>query len=212
MTASEPSDSLKTNMAANPAEAAAAQKSAAQATPEAAQAQSANVAKPAPAPSLEEQLAAAKKAATDNHDHYLRAVADLENFRRRTVREKDELRQFAAGRVLEDLLPVLDNLSLGLAAAKAPNADLKNLVGGINMVVEQLKTSLAGHGLKEINPVGQKFDHNQHESIAAQHSKDVADGSVLQVVRIGYSLNGRLLRPASVILSSGPAQQEAAKA
>lgn len=159
--------------------------------------------------SLDEQLAAAKKAAADNHDRYLRAVADLENFRRRTVREKDELRQFAAGRVLEDLLPVLDNLSLGLGAAKAPNADLKTLVGGIGMVLEQLKTSLAGHGLKEINPAGQKFDPNLHESIASQPSKDVADGLVLQVVRIGYSLNGRLLRPASVVVSSGSAKAEA---
>ena len=64
------------------------------------------------------QLAAARQEATANHDRYLRAVADLENFRRRTVREKDELRQFAAARVLEDLLPVLDNLALALTAAK----------------------------------------------------------------------------------------------
>jgi len=156
----------------------------------------------------EDQLAAAKKEAADNYDRYLRTVADLENFRRRTVREKDELRQFAAGRVLEDLLPVLDNFALGLAAAKAPNADLKNLVGGISMVGEQLKSALLGHGLKEINPVGQAFDPNQHESIASQPSAEIPEGSVLQVVRIGYMLNGRLLRPASVIVSSGPAKQE----
>jgi molecular chaperone GrpE len=77
------------------------------------------------------------------------------------------------------------------------------------MVMEQLKTSLAGHGLKEINPAGQKFDPNQHESIASQPSENVADGLVLQVVRIGYSLNGRLLRPASVVVSSGSAKAEA---
>jgi molecular chaperone GrpE len=163
----------------------------------------------APVSALDEQLAAAKKAAAESHDRYLRSVADLENFRRRTVREKDELRQFAAGRVLEDLLPVLDNLALGLNAAKTPNADLKTLVGGIGMVLEQLKTSLSGHGLKEINPVGQKFDPNQHESIASQPSADVAEGNVLQVVRIGYGLNGRLLRPASVVVSSGSASTEA---
>jgi len=104
---------------------------------------------------------------------------------------------------------VLDNLALGLGAAKAPNADLKSLIGGISMVMEQLKTSLAGHGLKEINPAGQKFDPNQHESIASQPSENVADGLVLQVVRIGYSLNGRLLRPASVVVSSGSAKAEA---
>jgi molecular chaperone GrpE len=155
---------------------------------------------------FEQQIAAAKKEAADNYDRFIRVTADLENFRRRAVREKDELRQFAAGRVLEDLLPVIDNLSLALAAAKAPNADLKNLVGGIGMVQEQFKSALSTHGLKEVNPVGQVFDPNQHESISSQPSKDIPEGSVVQVVRTGYTLNGRLLRPASVIVSSGPAK------
>ena len=160
-------------------------------------------------PSLEEQVATAKKEAAEAHDRYLRLAADMENLRRRTVREKDEIRQFATGRVLEDLLSVLDNFGFGLAAAKAPNADIKTLVGGISMVADQLKNVLSQHGLKEINPVAQAFDPNQHESIAAQPSAEVAEGTVIQVVRIGYSLNGRLLRPASVIVSSGPAKEEA---
>jgi molecular chaperone GrpE len=163
-------------------------------------------------PDLSEQLAAAKKEAADNYDRYVRSVADLDNHRRRTVREKDELRQFAASRVLEDLLPVIDNLGLGLAAAKAPNADLKTLVGGISMVAEQLKTSLASHGLKEVNPAGQPFDPNLHEAISQQPSADIAEGSVATVVRVGFTLNGRLLRPASVIVSTGPAAAEEAKA
>lgn len=208
MTAPESSETLKTNVAATPAGAPTGEKpvqeAAAEQVPPAAKREEAKT-----GPSLEQQLDEAKKAAAKNHDHYVRAMADLENFRRRAVREKDELRQFAAGRVLEDLLPVLDNLALGLVAAKAPNADLKNLIGGIEMVLGQLKTSLASHGLKEINPVGEKFDPNQHESIASQPSADVAEGLVSQVVRIGYSLNSRLLRPASVILSSGPAKSEA---
>jgi molecular chaperone GrpE len=162
----------------------------------------------AAAPDLSEQLAAAKKEAADNYDRYVRSVADLDNHRRRTLREKDELRQFASSRVLEDLLPVIDNLGLGLAAAKAPNADLKTLVGGISMVAEQLKISLATHGLKEVNPVGQPFDPNLHEAISQQPSADVADGSVVTVVRTGYTLNGRLLRPASVIVSTGPATEK----
>jgi molecular chaperone GrpE len=195
-------------MAVSAAEAPAQTPAAVEPAPEAVPLVKQDEANPAAVPGLEEQVAIAKKAAADNHDRYLRAVADLENFRRRTVREKDELRQFAAGRVLEDLLPVLDNLALGLNAAKAPKADLKTLVGGIGLVLEQMKTSLAGHGLKEINPVGQKFDPNQHESIASQPSEEVADGSVLQVVRIGYSLNGRLLRPASVVVSSGSSKVE----
>ena len=157
------------------------------------------------APDAGELLAIAKKEAADNYDRYVRSVADLENHRRRTIREKEELRQFAASRVLEDLLPVLDNLGLGLAAAKAPNADLKTLVGGISMVADQLKSSLANHGLKEVNPLGLPFDPNLHEAISQQPSADVAEGAVVTVVRVGFTLNGRLLRPASVIVSTGPA-------
>src|ERR1700679_299223 len=118
----------------------------------------------APAPA--EALAAAKKEAAENHDRYLRAVADLENFRRRTVREKEELRLFAASRVLEDLLPVLDNLALAAAAARQPGASVDALVGGVEMVGQQLKSALVAHGLKEINPVGQPFDPHQHEALS----------------------------------------------
>jgi molecular chaperone GrpE len=203
MTADDQADTLNKTQpaAAEPAPAQqAAQSSPAAEAPEA----------PAPAagPTTEELLAAAKKDLADAHDRYLRLAADMENLRRRTVREKDEIRQYATGRVLEDMISVLDNLGFGLTAAKAPNADVKTIVGGIGMVADQLKNVLGQHGLKEINPVGQAFDPNQHESIAAQPSADVAEGNVAQVVRIGYSLNGRLLRPASVILSSGPAKEE----
>jgi len=161
--------------------------------------------KPAPKPAqagtapeapLDEQLAAAKKEAADNHDRYLRAAADLENFRRRTVREKEELRLFAASRLLEDLLPGLDNLALGLEAAKQPNADMKGLAGGVE--------------LEEINPLGQAFDPHQHEAIAHQPSADVDPEHVIKVVRTGYVLNGRLLRPAAVVVSGGKPVKEPA--
>ncbi len=157
-------------------------------------------------PGLEEQLAAAKAEAASNYDRYMRAMADLDNFRKRTAREKDELRQYAAGRVLEDLLPVLDNLGLGIAAAKQPGAEVKALAGGVEMVLGQLKTALGNHGLTEINPLGQPFDAHQHEALSQQPSADVAEGSVASVIRIGYALNGRLLRPAAVVVSSGPAK------
>lgn len=156
-------------------------------------------------PSLEEQLAAAKKSAAENHNHYLRAMADLDNYRKRAMREKDELRQYAASRLLEDLLPSLDNLALGLSAAKQPNADPKTIVGGVEMVLNTLKTALAGHGLKEINPLGQPFDPHQHEAISHLPSAEIPAESVMNVVRSGYLLNGRLLRPATVVISSGPA-------
>lgn len=165
-------------------------------------------AEPAPAPAapgLEEQLATAKKEAAANYDRYMRAVADLENYRKRTIREKDELRQFAAANVMEDLVPIIDNLGLGLAAAKQ-QTDVKAVADGINLVLEQFKGALTKHGLKEINPQGQAFDPNLHDCISHQPSAEVAEEKVSQVVRLGYSLNGRLLRPASVIVSSGPAK------
>ncbi|RXK53181.1 nucleotide exchange factor GrpE [Oleiharenicola lentus] len=170
-------------------------------------------AEPAPAPaapSLEEQLAAAKKESAANYDRYTRAVADLENFRKRTVREKDELRQFAASGVMEDIIPILDNLGLGLGAAKQ-QTDVKAITDGITLVLEQFKSTLAKHGLKEINPQGQAFDPNLHDCISHQPSAEVPEEKVSMVVRLGYSLNGRLLRPASVVVSSGPAKPAEAK-
>jgi molecular chaperone GrpE len=156
---------------------------------------------------LAAQLEVAKAEAAANYDKFMRTAADLENFRRRTVREKDELRTTATGRVLEDIFPVLDTLTMAINAAKKPNAEIKSLVGGVDMVLSQLKTALANHGLKEINPIGQPFDPHQHEAISHQPSKDVKEEHVLNVVRTGYSLNGRLLRPASVVVSSGPAKE-----
>lgn len=156
--------------------------------------------------SLEEQLAAAKAEVAAHYDRFMRAAADHENFRKRVAREKDELRQYAASRVLEDLLPVIDNLGLGLVAAKQPKAELTALAGGVEMVMNQLKSALANHGLVEINPAGQPFDAHQHEALSQQPSAEVPEGKVLSVIRTGYSLNGRLLRPASVVVSSGPAK------
>ena len=163
---------------------------------------------PAPAgPTLEEQLAVAKKEAIAGQERYLRAIADLENYRKRMLREKDELRQYAAANVVEDIIPILDNLSLGMAAAKQ-QTDVKAIVDGVGHVLEQFKSTLGRHGLKEVNPVDQPFDHNLHESIAHQPSPAVPAENVMQVVRMGYTLNGRLLRPASVIVSSGVAKEE----
>jgi molecular chaperone GrpE len=169
-----------------------------------------NQASPANAdPKLEEQLAAAKQEAAANYDRFTRAVADLENYRKRTIREKDELRQFASSSLMEDVIPVLDNLSLGLGAARLQN-DVAAIVTGVTSVLEQFKNTLARHGLKEINPTGQRFDPHFHECIAHQPSQDIPEENVMQVVRLGYSLNGRLLRPASVIVSSGPAKDTTA--
>ena len=165
---------------------------------------------PAPAPAEtaskhEEQLAAARQEAATSFDRYTRAVADLENFRKRTLREKEELRLYALSGLLEDIVPILDNLGLGLAAAKQ-QTDVKSIVDGVSLTLEQFKTTLTRHGLKELNPAGQLFDPNFHECISHQPSAAVPEEHVIQVVRLGYTLNARLLRPASVIVSSGAAR------
>lgn len=157
-----------------------------------------------PVPDLAAQLAAARQEAAAAHERYLRAVADLENFRKRTVREKDELRQFAAANVLEDLIPVLDNLGLGLAAA-GQQTDAQSVAQGVAMVIDQLKSTLGRHGLRELDPAGAAFDPHQHDCLAHQPDAAVPAEHVMQVVRLGYALHGRLLRPASVVVSSGAA-------
>jgi molecular chaperone GrpE len=157
---------------------------------------------------LPAELEAAKKEAALAQDRFLRAVADLENYRRRALREKEELRLSAGGRIVEDVLPVLDNLALGLNAARQPNADVKTLVGGVELVLQQLKSALVKHGLVEISPLGSPFNPHEQEAISHEPSSEVPAEHVLTVVRSGFMLNGRLLRPASVVVSSGPAPKE----
>lgn len=188
------------------------------ATPEAAAAQPAPAseaaagaasAAPAAGPSPEELIASAKKEAADNYERYLRSVADLENYRKRAVRDREDMAHRAVTRVLEDLIPVLDNLGHALNATKAANADLKSLSGGVEMIASQLKTALAGHGLAEVSPVGKPFDPNLHEAIAQQPSAEVPADHVASCVRVGYTLNSRLVRAASVVVSTGKPEKPA---
>lgn len=166
-------------------------------------AESAGAATTAATSNLEESLAAARKEAADNYDRYLRSVADLENYRKRAIRDREDAAHRSATRILEDLIPVLDTLEQGLVAAKAPNADVKTLASGVEMLAQKLKVALAGHGLAEVSPLGKTFDPNLHEAIAQQPSADVPADAVAAVVRTGYTLNGRLVRAASVVVSTG---------
>lgn len=193
---------------ANPSPATPEPAAAPQPAPEAAGA-AAGAAAPAQGPSPEEQIAAAKKEAAENYERYLRSVADLENYRKRAVRDREDAAHRAATRILEDLIPVLDNLGHALVATKAANADVKTLAGGVEMIAAQLKGALASHGLVEVAPLGQAFDPNLHEAIAHQPSPDVASDHVAAVTRVGYTLNGRLVRAASVVVSSGAPEKPA---
>lgn len=138
---------------------------------------------------------------------YLRAVADLENYRKRIAREKQDIIRSAAASVVESLLPVLDNMKLGLQAAEN-HPEAKDVTFGFKMVDDQLKKSLSEQGLKELIPDGEHFDPNLHECISHQPSDEVTEDHVIQTVRAGYRLNDRLIRAASVIVSSGSAKEE----
>ena len=149
-------------------------------------------------------LAAARSEASNNRDRYLRAAADLENYRRRAAREKEEIRQFACEGLLTALLPVLDNLALASNAARHRQSDSSALANGVEMVFAQLRNVLSDQGLVELTPTGEPFDPHRHEAISHENDTSVPEGHVISVVRSGYSFNTRLLRPASVVISKGP--------
>ena len=131
----------------------------------------------------------------------------MQNFRKRSLREKEELRKYAVSGLIEDLLPALDNLELGLAAADN-HPEAKAVSDGFRMVAQQITSILQNNGVECVNPEGEDFDPNFHESVGFQPSDEVEDQKVIQVLRKGYSLNGRILRAANVIVSSGPASEE----
>jgi molecular chaperone GrpE len=148
-------------------------------------------------------LEKAEAEALEMKSRWLRSVADMENYRKRIGREKQDIIRNAAASVVESLLPVLDNMKLGLQAA-ANHPEAKDVTIGFKMVDDQLKRSLSEQGLEELIPDGEKFDPNLHECIAHQPSDEVAEDRVIQTVRAGYRLNERLIRAANVIVSSGP--------
>jgi molecular chaperone GrpE len=134
-------------------------------------------------------------------DMALRAVADLDNYRKRVAREKEDAIRYANAGFLERLIPVLDNFELGLQAAKAGGGSA--VLEGMSMVHKQLQDFLAGCGVEIIDAKGQKFDPNLHEAIAQEETPDAEEGTVLRQVRKGFRLRDRLLRPANVVVAKG---------
>lgn len=149
----------------------------------------------------------AKAAKSDEYlDHLRRSVADFDNYKKRTTRERQEAIQYANEKLLLKLLPILDNLDMAIAAAAAATSDdAKSIHTGVSMILQQFKSTLTEAGLEEINATGQPFDPNLHEALMQQETEDVPEGHVIQQHRKGYRLNGRLLRAASVIIARPPA-------
>ena len=135
-------------------------------------------------------------------DLALRSQADFENYKKRAAREKDEAIKYANNSLLERLIPIVDNFELGLEAARGEGKS-SPIFSGMSMVLKQLNDFLGEHGLQPLDATGRKFDPNLHEAIAHEPSDEVAEGTVIRQTRRGYKMKDRLLRPSSVVVSSG---------
>jgi molecular chaperone GrpE len=147
----------------------------------------------------EAAVAALQAKADENWERYLRAAAETENVRKRAARDVEHAHRFALERFGKELLSVKDTLEMGLAAE---GASIESLIEGSNATLKLLGSVLERFGIVEIDPAGEPFDPEFHEAISMQPSGDVEPNSVLTVVQKGYTLNGRLLRPAMVIVAS----------
>ena len=147
--------------------------------------------------------ASAPDAAEAATDRFLRLQADFENFRKRTLRERDDLYRRANEDIVLELLPVLDHLDLALEAAQAHGSE-DVLVEGVQLVAEQMASVLNRFGVVAIDGQGHEFDPNLHEAISSMPSAEAAENTIVQQTRRGYRLGDKLLRPAQVIVSSGP--------
>lgn len=148
---------------------------------------------------LQAQLAAALERARESHDLYLRSLAEMENVRKRAQRDVEAANRYGLERFAQELLPVKEGLDL--AVENAPKADRDSLAAGQQATQQLLSKAFERLGIVELDPVGEPFDPTQHEAMMVQPSASAEPDSVLTVVQRGYSLNGRLLRPARVIVA-----------
>jgi molecular chaperone GrpE len=149
-----------------------------------------------------DQLTQLKAELAKFKDIALRSVADLDNYRKRMAREKDDAIRYANTGFLERLIPILDNFELGLQAAKAGGGH-SAVQDGMMMVSKQLQDFLASCGVETIDATGQHFDPNLHEAIAQEQNAEIEEGFVIRQLRKGYKLKDRLIRPANVVVSKG---------
>lgn len=156
---------------------------------------------------LPEQLEACRSKSQEHYDQMLRARAELENYRKRSQKEQQEILQFQSMSMIRDLLPALDNLGRAIeAAAGADSVD--GLVQGVEMVQQQLGDTLTRYSVKPIESVGKPFDPNLHEAVQQLPSAEHPAMTVLQEVERGYTLHERVVRPSKVIVSCEPPSQD----
>ena len=154
-----------------------------------------------PVASFEDELAEARRAATENLERALRAQAELENVRRRLERDLQNAHKYALEHFVSELLPVKDSLELGLAASAEKGASAASIAEGVELTVRMLEQAMDKFGVTIVDPAGEPFDPEFHQAITMQESDTAESGTVLTVVQKGYLLNERLVRPAMVIVA-----------
>lgn len=150
---------------------------------------------------LEGQIQEAKETAASHWDTVLRTRAELENFRKRSIRDLENAHKFGLERFVAELLPVKDSLELGIAATDEEVVEIDKIREGMALTLKMFSAALDKFGAKEINPEGEDFNPELHQAMLVQEVDDRPSGTVVQVVQKGYALNERLIRPAMVIVS-----------
>ncbi len=150
---------------------------------------------------LQQALMEAEERAREQREQYLRALAELDNVRKRAQRDIEAANRYGLEKFAAELLPVRDSLELAVQSAASPDVDARNLKQGQQATLQLLAKALERLGLTPINPVGEAFDPARHEAMMAQPSATAKPDTVLQVVQTGYELNGRVIRPARVIVA-----------
>jgi len=143
----------------------------------------------------------ARAKADDAHNQVLRVRAEMENMGRRQSKELENAHKFALEGFMKELLQVRDSLELGKAAAQAPDADVEKLREGTELTLKLLSDVMAKFGVERIEPDGEPFNPDYHQAMSIQPRSDVPPNTVVNVVQSGYTLNGRLVRPALVMVS-----------
>ena len=153
---------------------------------------------------LETALSEAEAKIKDQQEGVLRARADMENARRRAEAEVEKARKFALERFAGELLPVVDNLERALEAGDSSNDAVKPLLDGVEMTQKSFISTIEKFGVKSIDPQGETFNPELHQAMSMQESADHEPNTVMAVMQKGYELNGRLLRPAMVMVARAP--------
>ena len=152
--------------------------------------------------SLEKQLEDAKAQAADNLDQLMRTKAEMENIRRRSEKDVSNARKYALEKFAQELLPVIDSMEMGVAAAQDESADVAKLREGTEMTLKMFETAIEKFGIESVHPHGEAFNPEHHQAMTMVDSPEHEPNTVIDVMQKGYLLNERLVRPAMVVVSS----------